>query len=572
MTPSTASFDVLSSSDFPIPIPSQNYPNDGAYPSNSTSAWATIPTPDSVWVRLSVVGKVELSHNPEYLQLCEANGFYVCPPRIQPQSVGPDGIDDAGQTGQALQIFARITGSNSQTVYFQADGSAKDPVVYVWIAKGSILQVHRNGVTGVQSCTSSTGTCGTVEPFSGTIPYYNLAGEQSLRVEVVTTPVSISASPRFISSGETTRGTAQTAMPFNALRWYFVPDDTLATPRYPPYLTSSYGALYLYGCNATSSPTCDYAPAKSGRLYIQASAYGGAYAAVAASDVIWVDKQPTLEVSCTPNPVVRGENITCTATAESGGESVEVSGWRFEADGFSNTRSTGATELSWSGIIVRGGRLIVDGSVDGGTPQTAETEISVASRDWSGLGVAPNVREEAAPHHLPTHPDSVHDLGDIHQSAYLELIPNTNWAPVLSGPNSGLAYLTDLPVTYEGLIHVNRTALSVGSDFWTAQPTADDPSTSVIECTRNDVAAFIPVIERHEGIGLDPSSHAYLYLTKFNSLIGPQLEDVTGTTLSEIETEVETRASAVHNAAAQEGALADQPPHLPQWCTFNYNY
>jgi hypothetical protein len=118
--------------------------------------------------------------------------------------------------------------------------------------------------------------------------------------------------------------------------------------------------------------------------------------------------------------------------------------------------------------MVVGGTVTVRARLEGKV-ETRSAHVNVTPREWSSRAFPAEAEEEPATH-FPPRPEMIPDLGDIHHLLATE-VSRDKWEPVLSGPNANLGYLVDLPVSYRGTIHVNRTALAVGSDFWNAQPT-----------------------------------------------------------------------------------------------------
>jgi hypothetical protein len=183
------------------------------------------------------------------------------------------------------------------------------------------------------------------------------------------------------------------------------------------------------------------------------------------------------------------------------------------------------------------------------------------------------VSEENPALHLSPRPDSVQQLGDIHHVTDVTFRGMDNWAPIFSGPNANLAYLVKPPAEYTGKVHVNRAALSRDSDFWKAQYTRQR-SSGVVDCLQReeDITGFIPVILRHEGIGFDPKSHAYLFVTTAERVGNPRYERVVGSTLQELTDKSAAILAMASDSAEVASALADSPGYAPTWCRFHFNY
>ena len=208
----------------------------------------------------------------------------------------------------------------------------------------------------------------------------------------------------------------------------------------------------------------------------------------------------------------------------------------------------------------------------GSTEEGKAVRVRITAREWSGLEMPRSISEEHPAPDLPTRPDSLHNLGDIHQMMELEL-GRDKWEPILSGPNANLAYLVKPPAGYRAIVHVNRAALSRDSDFWNAQHTRQR-SSGIVDCLQRDqdITGFIPVVLRHEGIGFDAKSHAYLYVTAAERVGNPRYERVIGSTLQELADLSAAVLAMAGDSAAVATARADSTGYAPQWCRFHFNY
>jgi hypothetical protein len=138
------------------------------------------------------------------------------------------------------------------------------------------------------------------------------------------------------------------------------------------------------------------------------------------------------------------------------------------------------------------------------------------------------------------------------------------------GPNQGLHYLVGVPFAVEAEVHVNTIALSKGSAFWTGQPVRRGTNAQGQDlCSRADVVPFQSVVRRHEGIGLDPASHARLYRDELFRRAGPSLEDVVAAQAFQVVGLANTRFQAAMAAAQTESAKADQGSNVPTYCLFS---
>lgn len=285
-------------------------------------------------------------------------------------------------------------------------------------------------------------------------------------------------------------------------------------------------------------------------------------------------KQAATELKCNgtrdSTRVTRADRVRCEVTG-----STDIVGWNFVADeGAYRNPAEGATPFKgtvWEGPMVLSGAVMVRAR-SGSTVESKTVRVVVAPREWDALQMPRALSEEQPAPDLPTRPVAVHDLGDIHQGMELDF-GRDKWEAVLSGPNANLAYLVTPPASYRGIIHVNRIALSVGSDFWNAQHTRQRTS-GVVDCLRReqDIVGAIPVILRHEGIGFDPRSHAYLYVTEAERVGNPWYEQVVGATLEELADKSEAIRALARDSAVIASARADSTGYAPQMCRFHFNY
>jgi hypothetical protein len=147
---------------------------------------------------------------------------------------------------------------------------------------------------------------------------------------------------------------------------------------------------------------------------------------------------PPLALTCSPNPVVRGSTVTCTAT---GAVAAAVTGWSFSGGGGSASAQGGA--LTWAGEAVVGGTVTV---TTGAGSRSAS--YSVTARNWTVAAISSTKVANGLIINLPVPPmptggDSglgwfAENMGD--QGASLRVVPSNG------GPNSGFAYYAS-PIT-----------------------------------------------------------------------------------------------------------------------------
>lgn len=134
---------------------------------------------------------------------------------------------------------------------------------------------------------------------------------------------------------------------------------------------------------------------------------------------------------------------------------------------------------------------------------------------------------------------------------------------VPSGPNAGIAYLTDMPdLDVEGSVHVNHQVLSPPSAFL-------DRQTGPPFCTGSQVTALIPLIEAHEGLGLEADSHSRAFRDTMWELGGPAMEGVVGADTA-FFTELQQEFNEVMDAAQAASAATHESHKVTAPCDINY--
>lgn len=264
---------------------------------------------------------------------------------------------------------------------------------------------------------------------------------------------------------------------------------------------------------------------------------------------------------CSPNPVVRGSSMLCEVED---GTDVQVTGWSFTPDSDSSHVITRPTDsLSWGGPMVVPGTVSVS-LTDGGTPKTLSKVIAITPRDWSSLTVPHEVIENTTDP-LPNPPDSAGNLGNHGGTAGAGILPG-GYETVQSGPNTGVYYLTDVPIQAFSFVYINRAAMSVGSYWYNLQPAAHARKGY---CTQADVLPFIPHVEAHEGLGVEVNSHAWAFRNTLNSQVPPAEEAVTGWGFTELQDSAQARLQ-VPLAAAHLASEQIDITNPIEYCKFKY--
>lgn len=522
--------------------------------------------PDSAWVLVEVEGLIEYSRSDacfvrEHKGLCDG-------PAAPPETEGPYG--PLQERGEVRVTFTR-PGAQAPKDNFTSGNALFSPTDN---PKGEVGRYLMRNVFGPQYVWTrhfihQVTANNTANPLIKPFPVYVVGPKQRVTISIVPTPLRITG-PVEVKKGDSATFTAEVVGDFrirdpqnrrNQVYWEYFPGDTLE--RHDPFARR-------FSIDECDSVVCEYKPEESGRLV--ANSYIEGQPLSVASAVIRVDSAE-LKLECNGNQervrVQRADAVRCEVSG-----SDEIVGWEFVADSNSYRNpapdATPFMQTVWQGPMVLSGTVTVRARI-AGREESKSVKVDIDPRDWSGMQMNRQVAEEPNSH-LPLNPDSVRQLGDIHQRMNL-IVSRDRWQPIFSGPNANLAYFVSLPNEYEAAIHVNRAALSPGSNFWNGQRTSQGNS-GVVECLQRpeDISGFIPVILRHEGIGYDPKSHAYLYLAKAQEVGNARFEQVVGTDVRNLADQAEPIANEVDSLAAIASAQADSTGFRPPWCRFNYNY
>lgn len=126
---------------------------------------------------------------------------------------------------------------------------------------------------------------------------------------------------------------------------------------------------------------------------------------------------------------------------------------------------------------------------------------------------------------VPPRPTRVGELGNTGAIAGGSLPPG-GFPQIASGPNQGVFYFTKVPVDAESRIQINRAALRLNSDFYLLQPRKLRMGDPPDKCVRADVLPFLPLVERHEGLHLEPNSHTFVFRQELNQTVPQATEHV----------------------------------------------
>jgi hypothetical protein len=232
-----------------------------------------------------------------------------------------------------------------------------------------------------------------------------------------------------------------------------------------------------------------------------------------------------LDVSCTPVPVTRGRPVTCTAAPPDPGDPFTITEWRFESADLSGPIVEASTSATWSGIAATSGTVRVKGTI-GGAPAEGSGQLTVTARTWgSGPDTVAFRITPVKPSALPARPTRVGLLGNTAAVAGGAVKPD-GFVQIPSGPNKGVLYVTTVPVEAESRVDINRVALSLKSDFYLLQPKKLRKTDPPDRCIQAQVLPFLPKVEEHEGLHLEPNSHAFVFRRELNLKVPQATEAV----------------------------------------------
>ena len=334
------------------------------------------------------------------------------------------------------------------------------------------------------------------------------------------------------------------------------------------------------GCSAE---TCEFAPPGPGRMKVR-----GEWEIAAPTEYVHGYSEPVttvvpgIKLKCNEAEatvtVTRGETVTCEAfkhPANAPG-TVIVTEWSF--DGRSRTDGS-LTSTSWTGPMAQSGTVQVKGKIgESGTVTTAAVSITVAARNWAGKPVPLNppleITRDANPALRPTQPS---DLGSADQSTSGVLTLGRTYQVVEEGPNTGLAYLLDIPMTARVKIYVAQGALTVGSDFYNLQTPGLAQRQPAGTCTQGDVPPFLPLVEEHEGVpdasgNFPMRSHAGLFTRKLAEIAGPRTEGLVRpwSTATALFADIAPVLQGITTESLQASDALDLPANAIPYCAFTY--
>ena len=206
-----------------------------------------------------------------------------------------------------------------------------------------------------------------------------------------------------------------------------------------------------------------------------------------------------LEVACAPNPVVRGEEITCEATRGSS-PAPSVRRWFFRGGG--HTVEAERTEPTWQGTMAVSGTVSVVAAPEA-EPDTARTEVTVEERVWVESAPEVTVTSCAGPRRgcpLRYPPVYGQDLGQtaLQAPAPIPSLLERRARRIQTGPNEGWSFLdgSSPPIQFtEHRVFLNRILTEPDHKFWKRRPNCDVDA--VRDSVRKHELVHVDHFERH---------------------------------------------------------------------------
>lgn len=476
---------------------------------------------------------------------------------------GPDPggtIGGAGRPEGDLRTYITVT--TGETPYSGDYGimaqATPDGQVTALVAAGSRrwLWAKRSGIAGVRSC---GGTCGDMP--DGPTGWFLLDSKEGIEARRVT-PIQVAPDkPEFVQGEVVNWTTARHALVEERTYWFWTPEGGYRTQ---------------ISCTDT---TCSYAPPGSGTMLAISHYYESGYLVEVSASAAAKAVVPTLKLKCNDAEaavaVTRGETVACEAfkhPAHAPG-TVTVTEWSFDG----RVRTDGSlTSTTWGGPMAQSGDVQVKGQVgESGALTAAAVAITVAARDWTGrpvpLDPALEITRDPDLARRPTLPKQ---LGTTDHGTRGVLTAGRTYQAITEGPNTGLAYLLDIPMTAWVKIYLAQGALSVGSAFYNHQTSGPAPAGI---CTQSDVPPFLPLVEEHEGVpdaaGNFPlRSHAGLFTRKLAEIAGPRTEGLVRpwSTATKLFEDIAPVLLGISDEALNASDALDLPANAIQYCTFQY--
>jgi hypothetical protein len=427
-----------------------------------------IVIPRDMWVRVRVTGSIRIDADPEWVRrFCNPGPPSECPPPYDGASAGPLGVD------QGLEV--QVAMNNAYFLWRPRASGGDGAEDIMWVSAGTGVLAGRAGLWEFGDCWGCTH-----QP--GRAGRYRLTGTQTLTVEEIN-PLSVRADRTETDPAEPVGFTARADEEMRNLEWAFVAGDTF--PESGPAASRAPAGGATFSTSAAAAPAADWNAlascrrkeacttriAASGRMWVRGHIED--QIVFARSEIVRV--QPVrLKLDCTPNPVTRGQSITCTASkdpASAPGE-VKITGWSFAGAGSTiKAEEEDQHSPTWGGTMVVSGTISVVGTIGGRAVEPATVAVNVIGRNWTGKIKYPDATSEFVGEpdlpYPPVTPENP-ELEDGVLGVYLDAPPVASYGEG-SGPNKGWVYVDEPPLfSMTPLIRLN-VALRPDNPFYRAQ-------------------------------------------------------------------------------------------------------
>jgi hypothetical protein len=509
-------------------------PNSSPSAISSITAQTVVPSiPDSTWVVVTVEGQITQTWNSN---CASAPPNWPC------------------QTGSVAPLFGSEPWDGGPVRFWAGGGWGK--LRGVGGSNGtSAIGLHFQTAAGPLTATLNLQAKWAWDPNFGNGPFsYYLGGGYNVGVTPIKSPIEIVDNGTIDTAG-THSYTVQTVAglqffnpldwswywPAGAVEWYFIPGENVSEK---PGFT---GQFYTIP-QCSHQLTCQYRPPGPGRM--QATAYVETrYAAVRSSDgdegqceggglgggglgggglgdligVCQDDDGPKLLVACTSDHPTRGDVVHCTAQMDAGHQQPFTvtlrQARRHDAGTIADQISVSVAQgqaYDWFGPAVTSTNVLMEATLADGTRKRGSASFNVVPRGWTAwhLSQAPveKIRVEAP---QMTSPPQLDAEGHAVLGGFrLTIPPPEGWdvAAPDSGPNRGVWYFrTQMQFTAsEVLLH---PALfppqypSTDPRYTVDNRWYDDQDGGSGMCNAADVARFLAIARRHEGMTMAANSH-----------------------------------------------------------------
>lgn len=487
----------------------------------------------------------------------EIRGFVSLTWAYPPQKEGDfGGLVDAAGVQRGTSCHARVQVRFSvRGLYAPCDAFSNTPPREVWsariVAQGEGTARRSGGPrNGWLRCQITTN-----HP-----PCYTKSGGATITVTPIADQLEVEADTTGVAPGTTVTFTASTAdgTPFEVQEWIWVQQvsqdetDALADSE-PQGVEAGPSTVASSRTVCGSDRVCQHAPETAGlplhtgTMYVRAVV--GGMLQQASVPVTILEPQGELVLTCEPTNVVRGDPIRCALSTDPAGLTLENPEWTFEGGGF-RREASGVDE--WMGPMVVGGTITARADVAGDAKEESAA-ITVEPRPWDDYPIEMTITPVNPSDRLSLEPDSAADLGVTLPGAAFK--PGGGWFDeVETGPNAGLAYMTDVPLVFDAEVHINYAAMDPNSSFMRIQR-GPHPW-----CTRRDRDRILSFVIEHEGLNFEPNSHTYRFREKAREITGPKYEPLVSDSTEElIRTALELRDAIYDEAADYSDRLDDAP-------------